>query len=464
MALTKSIVCFLLISIANLGKASTDEPLKPAFLLQKLSLKLRGTSPAAAEIAEFRTEIEQSPSRFLEIYQKKVRAYLKSREFATVVEDFHSVWWRLPKSETTRLASYLVTADKPYFEIFKKNYMLLDGSSAIAYQQANIRTEEPLPKAAGDWRVIRLERDENRFHSIFSNLDFLNRYPDTASNRNRTRSNYIFRTFLCEILSPPPNTKTTTLPSTPAKIFTASGDEHGTNPDCMGCHYRLDPMARFFDHWRPMLPFSAGTWYDVSQAAIGKVVMRDDNGKVRSYDGVGESDLGNILSHEVRVPQCVASKTWEFIFGTGVKLALQTQNDLVTTFSAKQNFKDVVFQVVNHPYFWSSAEVPLLKFDDIKSNLQVCTGCHLTNGSTEPKFDPQSYPFYSDLNVNFQHLKRLWGVINRKNGFKPMPPPPRPQLPTESLSRINDWISAGAIDNQGHSTLSEKQISEVLDD
>jgi hypothetical protein len=320
-----------------------------------------------------------------------------------------------------------------------------------------IHAEEPLPTEPGDWRPVRLAAGETRYRSVLGELDFLNRFPDTPTNRNRARANYVFKTFLCETLAP-------TAQLEEKHRFAEDDDPHGTNPDCIGCHYRLDPLARFFDHWRPPYPNTTTTWYDASQPAAGNLILRGADGSRTEHSGAGDADLARILQNEPRVSACLATKVWEMLLGPGVKLEADTAAGLVQAFAARQNFKDVVRQAAMHPYFWSTAEAPPLKYDDVKPLFLVCKDCHGPDGSARTQIDPESYPFAADPAANAALLGRIWGAINHAPGFKPMPKAPIPALPADSLAKIRDWVAAGANDTNLQRTLTDDQIREVLND
>ena len=444
--------CF--VAIATAGLAAPPDPIAPERLILKTSLKLRGTSPTRPETQAFVAAVHRDPERFDEIYSALLRSYVGAQEFSAIVEQFHAIWFRVPAAESAKLAAFIVVNDRPYFELFDKSYAFLDGRVAPRYQQAGIVTAEPLPEAVGDWRAVRLAPSETRYRSVLSNLDMLDRFPDTPSNKNRARANQIFRTFLCETLSPS------------GKDFAASHleeeDPHGTNPECIGCHYRLDPLARFFDRWRPPYANTTTAWYDVSQSAAGKLIVKLPEGQRTEYAGRTETDLGRFLKVDPSVKRCIVQKVWEFAFGPGVQLDPTVATGLVTSFSASQNFKSLLTDVLKHPYFWSMTEPPPLRFDDVKASLQVCTTCHSPSGEALPRFDPKNYPFSADPSVNVRILTQIWGAVNYLPGYRPMPKDPIPALPPEALRKIREWVSAGAYSNEMSQTLDEAQIKEVL--
>lgn len=439
-------------------------PIGAGDLLQKLSLRLRGTVPTPAETSLFTARIAAEPDHFQAIYDEQIATYLASPEFHGVAENLHAVWWRLPKGETTRFVADLVMQDRPYWEIFDRDYVYLDGAAALKYAAVDIKVEGVLPSVNGDWRYVRLADDETRFRSVLSDLDVLNRFPDTPTNRNRARANNIFRTFLCESLTPStpiPDSE----PITDVGPTTFDDDQHGSDPDCMGCHYRLDPLARFFDQWRPPFPDSAVTWFDGSQEAKGKLVVRPEGAAPRIGRGTTESELALILKDEPAVHQCVVKRAWDFVFGTGIKLVEADEKRLLQVFDQRASYKDMLAEVLHHPYFWSTDEAPALRFADVKTHFSGCGGsCHKIGGSIQPAFDPQVYPFDADPIKNVALLTQIWGAINHAAGYTPMPRTPRPKLPSESLQQVRDWISVSAQDNTGHETLTDAQIREVFDE
>jgi mono/diheme cytochrome c family protein len=461
-------------SLAAKG-AQDPEPLPPAQILQRLSLKLKGVVPTAAETANFTAALQAHPDQFAAIYGAVVDSYMAAPEFRRMVQQLHSIWWGLQPGESTSLAGYIVANDHPYSELFVKDYVFLDGSLAPAYSQTGIATAEPLPSEPGDWRAVRLAPAETRFRSMLSNFDFLNTYPDTPTNKNRKRAKEIFHIFLCETLAPTDPQDHPTPPALLAAAPVDSGspvdppDPHGTDPNCVGCHYRLDPLARFFDHWRPPFANSTTAWFDPTQAAAGMLILPLPDGTHSKVPGVAESDLGKILLAEPRVTQCTVSTAWRFLLGQGVQLSAADGAALVQALTARQNYKDLIKKVVMHPYFWSTEEPPPLKFADMRSAFQVCTQCHSQGGGLDPAFDPGTYPFLPDPAANEALLVRIWGAINHSPGYLPMPEPPAPNvpaqpLPADTLAQLREWISAGAYTDGGQSTLTDAQIEEVLND
>lgn len=60
--------------------------------------------------------------------------------------------------------------------------------------------------------------------------------PNSSTNMNRKRANFILRNFFCDNLTP----------INVEEPAMHAGDRHGTEASCRSCHYKLDPMAGFF--------------------------------------------------------------------------------------------------------------------------------------------------------------------------------------------------------------------------
>jgi len=435
------------------SRAAEPTPLPAAEALQKLSLKVRRTSPTPGETAAFRADAAGGTEAFLRAYTERLDRYLASPEFVTTVEQFHAVWWRVPFGESTKLAAYIVGNDRPYREILARDYLFVDGRLAPFYAQQGVKVETPLPDAPGDYQAVRLSADEPRFRSILGSLDFLNQFPDTATNKNRKRASHVFRAFLCETLSN----------ATPEEHFTRDDDDHANNPDCLGCHVRLDPMARFFDGWRPPVTGGTVTWFDPAEPSSGAVVVRD-GGAWSSHPGAGDGELGRLLLGLPQTEACFADKAWELAHGVSVRLDAESRARLVASYRDRGTFKALLREAFLHPYFWSTEEPTPVNYADVKPMVQTCKSCHAPGRPRQPNFDADNYPWRADPAENAAVLRKVFGALAGNPAYRRMPPAPIPALPQESLQRMREWIMGGALDARLSPTLTDAQIEEILND
>lgn len=445
----------LVLATLLVSAPAVAQPLPADQALMKLSMKLRGHGPTLAEKTAFRTAAAGDEQVFLGALSEKVSEYLESEEFAAVIETAHSVWWRIAPGASSKLARFIVTNDRSYDELLVKDYVYFNGVDALRAARQGIQTDGALPNQYEDYQVVPLAAGEARYRSVFSNFDFLNTFPDTATNKNRKRANQIFHSFMCETLSP--GTKHAALVKSQEQALD-SDDPHGSDPACIGCHYRLDPMARFFDQWRPALFPGLDSYFDPTLPAAGQVVLEGGGG---AFPGAGESGLGAVLKERVEWRQCVSRRVWEFVYGAGARVEAAALADVMADFDQSgRRLKAAVRAAVLHPYFWSTAEPVPINFADVSPIMRQC-GCH---GGQAPHLGPNNYPWSADHVENAATVKRLWHAVNGHASYKKMPPGDRPALPPESIATLRAWIQAGARDMSMTPSLSDAEAEEILND
>lgn len=174
-------------------------------------------------------------------------------------DDFPDLWWfdpgkdaRPENYETLRrgtndglareplaLINYIVRNNRPFTEIVTADYLMVNPYSARSYGLTSISFNDPQ-----DPEEFQPAKLAGHPHSgILTSPMFLNRYPTTATNRNRGRARVVFDIFLdTDILAiegvRPGNAVDITTP-----IPTID------NPQCSKCHSVLDPVASIFQNW-----------------------------------------------------------------------------------------------------------------------------------------------------------------------------------------------------------------------
>jgi hypothetical protein len=163
--------------------------------------------------------------------------------------------------EPLELINHVVRNDLPMTQMLTADYVMLNGYSAKSYgADTSIFTNE---WDATEFRPVRLTGVPHA--GILSSLMFLNRYPTSATNRNRARSRVVYDLFLdVDILAldgaRPDGTAVDI--SSPAPTL--------ENADCVKCHSLLDPVASSFQNWNLAGNFvRARSWYtDMFQAGF----------------------------------------------------------------------------------------------------------------------------------------------------------------------------------------------------
>ncbi|MSR11230.1 MAG: DUF1588 domain-containing protein [Gammaproteobacteria bacterium] len=141
--------------------------------------------------------------------------------------------------EPLALINYVVRQNRPFTEILTADYMMVNQFSARTYGITGITFSNP--NDPNEYRPTALPGIPNA--GILTSPMFLNRYPTTATNRNRGRARVVFDLFLdTDILAiegvRPGNSVDITTP-----VPTIN------NPECSKCHAVLDPVASIFQNW-----------------------------------------------------------------------------------------------------------------------------------------------------------------------------------------------------------------------
>lgn len=170
--------------------------------------------------------------------------------------------------------------------------------------------------------------------SGLTDMGFWFKHRNSSTNFNRGRAAYILKTFFCDDL-------------TPLSVIDATSSDdnrHATDPACMACHYKLDPIAGIFrnnglkgkffsDKLDPGVKFLFDDLTELDQAAYDDYLSnwKDESGeyKVGYYTAPNIRDplwddlkLGNtiddlfkFMKHSPVVKQCFVKKTAEFFLG-----------------------------------------------------------------------------------------------------------------------------------------------------
>ncbi len=141
--------------------------------------------------------------------------------------------------EPLALINYVVRQNRPFTEILTADYMMVNPFSARTYGITGITFSNP--NDPNEYRPTALPGIPHA--GILTSPMFLNRYPTTATNRNRGRARAVFDLFLdTDILAiegvRPGNSVDITTP-----VPTIN------NPECSKCHAVLDPVASIFQNW-----------------------------------------------------------------------------------------------------------------------------------------------------------------------------------------------------------------------
>ncbi len=153
--------------------------------------------------------------------------------------------------EALKLVSYVVRNERPFSEILTADYMVVNPYSAKVYGVNASFQDENDPN---EWVEARLPGIPHA--GVLSSHMMMNRFPTTATNRNRHRSRKVFEFFLATDVQ-----RLGDRPIDPTNI--ADFNPTMNNPNCTLCHAIIDPVAGTFQNWDEQGRFRPpeGGWY-----------------------------------------------------------------------------------------------------------------------------------------------------------------------------------------------------------
>ncbi|MFT7527431.1 MAG: hypothetical protein ACI9LY_002586 [Arenicella sp.] len=178
------------------------------------------------------------------------------------------------------LVAHVIETDQPYSEILTANYMMmnpllnefLEGDAIFAeddnnavfkpsrikgfYPNSSTEVVEDDPNGPDKYRIIGPPLDFYPHAGLLTDFAFLDRYPTTATNRNRARARWTFYHFLGIDI------EKSSLRPLDEDSLTDSNNPTMNNPNCTVCHALLDPVAGAFQNWGESITFKGDGEHD----------------------------------------------------------------------------------------------------------------------------------------------------------------------------------------------------------
>jgi hypothetical protein len=298
-------------------------------------------------------------------------------------KDFPALWWFDPGKESRpenfeyikrvtndgvareplELINHIVRNNRPFTEIVTANYFMVNPFSARSYGVPN--TEFHNPEDPKEFQPAVLTGIPTA--GILTSPMFLNRYPTTATNRNRGRARVVFDLFLDTDILAIEGVR----PGNAVDITNAIPTID--NPECSKCHSVLDPVASVFQNWDYKGRFRPARlengWY-------ADMELRGFNGVVMPLAGNVDSSvrwLGRQIAQDPKFPRAVVRILVNGLTGkeplpapppgaaqaeVDAYVAERTLlNDIQQKFVADNyNLKTLVREILMSPY-WRAAEL-----------------------------------------------------------------------------------------------------------
>ncbi len=318
---------------------------------------------------------------------------------------------------------------------------------------------------------------DERFAGSITSSRFVERYVNSALNKNRRRAAAIFRIFLCDSMSAAIPEQASDLSDILDRIYPdkkktedelraelKNSDEalHGTQKDCMACHFKLDPAGR------TMINISRKVSVHAAPGALSYI--RKPNQLVNiPVTSVGH--LAKVITEQPEFGSCQVQHFWRWFIGRDVQLTETRRSELAAHFenTGRKPWALVKLLVTSAEFKKTPQEQNPLKSIALQAKvlLQKCDSCHQARGGVNTG-DGQAVPALTQWPIGGANDKmEFWlrNVVNRvldlsgKIGNRTMPPRSSPWQPSVTdLKTLRDWIQVGAPDENGIKQITEGNL------
>lgn len=212
-------------------------------------------------------------------------------------------------------------------EIVTKTQSLRDSVMSMMADMISAPTNVSI-KGVKDLMVLSYDAPEGAgtLSEPLTTMGFWNNLKNSSTNFNRKRSAYVLRTYFCDDLTP----INVEIPASHA------GNAHASDPACLACHYKLDPMAGLFRYnGQNGADYKAAASYvfdDFKSIAdqeytdfLGNWKNEQGGWKVGYYVGLNKphsrwkgdqlSDLWEFFKQSKEVKQCLVRRMAEYFMG-----------------------------------------------------------------------------------------------------------------------------------------------------
>ena len=149
--------------------------------------------------------------------------------------------------EPLRLAAHVVRSGRPFGEILTARYRYLNVFAARLFgiDLAPFAGHEDDPEFFAEVRIPAMHGPDGlpeEYAGILTTNAFLDRYGSTSTNRNRGRAYHFYKYF-----------RGIDVMQSAVRLDLSQVDQDGNpwrhDPQCIGCHATIDPVAGAFQHW-----------------------------------------------------------------------------------------------------------------------------------------------------------------------------------------------------------------------
>ncbi len=324
------------------GDDESMEALKPAELLVRAAMDLRGRRPTTAEL----DSVEANPAS----YETHVNAYLHSDEFLERVKDVYDdallvrredepddtrdETWAI-YAEALELVAHIVKNDRPFTEIGTASYTVANS----LFQQNPMRMPYPMEPVSGTaWQPTHY-LDGRPHAGLLSTSGFYEVWDTNSTNKNRRRANRWSIVFHCyNFLDTPVDVTRDVDNSNNDAVLSAVT----SRADCKACHATLDPLASFLfplDDADGLESDNPEGFWSADHSEYWRTANRRPPA-VYGAPGTDLRDLGRLLTADHRFAECQTKRAFELLFlrRPQTNAELTTAAEIATQWSTQDNY------------------------------------------------------------------------------------------------------------------------------
>ncbi|QDK45666.1 hypothetical protein DOM22_11165 [Bdellovibrio sp. ZAP7] len=487
----KNFITLSLVLLLSAAASAQDKSLSDSSYLNKLSMSLRGYAPSLEEYANLQKAQSESggSAAFL---QETIRNYMKTPHYRERMvlrvddllflkasganlalnpqsQQMYGGFMDYKQFSSAQNLTRAITANNlswdqiltgkdykvPYFEGENYNELAFyDGPRGtkqdLSYTFLDINPPSTPPK----FQDIHFAENDPRIAGIITTQRFYARYTTTALNKNRRRAAAVFRIFLCDPMAAaiPEVHDTSKLKDL---IFPANGqvtesqvreildDKHGTQEDCMKCHYKLDPLGA---------TLRASPLVLHERPSAGSLVYRRANGEMVNKHVAGVGELAKAITEQPEYAACQVGYFWNWFIGSDIPRTAEINQSLIEKFNQLgRKTNDFVAYMVSRPEFRQRklSTPQAVMASNVRTFLQRCDSCHMSQQPHLPAF--AKWPIGGDAGSAKSWLRQISKELDLEHGGdnRSMPPEDGFRPSKGDLKLIKQWIELGAPDDQG---------------
>lgn len=238
-------------------------------------------------------------------------------------------------------------------------------------------------------------------------------------------------------------------------------------PQCLGCHIKLDPMETIFNKKFDRLSFTATG----PKPSIFNFSYDDYSGRTITIPVNNVDDLPAVISKQPQYIRCQSEKFWNWFIGTDVPLSPKQRDELEKVYVANESKPlEIIKYLTSLKLFSSDSFLSEPKqFNNVRPIFQKCHGCHKSDPTIPSLLE---IPF--NLNRTSQDEKmadhldilksvvKLTNILGDQKGIKMPTKDAGWKISDAERSTLIKWIVDGAKDENGRDTITAEQKNKIL--